>query len=91
MSSLEFQELTSVTKDAETESKDSSYSTNSGVCGQYQGDICGVRFTRQVTLMSHKVRHLYPISEDEDSCDSIGSLNVRKKKKSVPKSGIETV
>jgi hypothetical protein len=86
-SSSELQKLTSVAKDAETERKDNKY-TNSGGCGQYQCDVCGVRFTRHVTLVSHKDRHLYPMNEDEDSSDGIGLFNVRKKKKSVPKSGI---
>jgi len=37
--------------------------------GSYKCDICGFTFSRLVTLMSHKNRHLYRMNDDDDDDD----------------------
>ena len=37
--------------------------------GSYTCDICGFTFSRLVTLMSHKNRHLYRMNDDDDDDD----------------------
>jgi hypothetical protein len=81
--SSELQRITSETEGAETGNKDngSEIDTGSAGSGSHMCDICGVRFTRLVSLASHKDRHLYPMNEyEEDSCDDV-LFNVKKKKK----------
>jgi hypothetical protein len=73
--------------DAESGNKNdgSENDTSSGGSGSHVCDICGLRCTRLVSLIAHKDRHLYPMSEcEDDSIDSV-SFNARKKKKRSPK------
>jgi hypothetical protein len=78
--SSESQRILSETKGAETGNNCSENDTSSAGVGSHFCDICGIRCTRLVSLASHKDRHLYPMNECENSCDSM-LFNVRKKKK----------
>jgi hypothetical protein len=56
--------------------------------GCYKCDICGFTFSRLVTLLSHKNRHLYRMNDDDDDDDDDEEEEdnyrcIRKKKKPV--------
>jgi hypothetical protein len=57
--------------------------------GSYKCDICGFTFSRLVTLMSHKNRHLYRTNDNDDDGGDDDYICFRKKKKRVAKTVTE--